>query len=242
MDRGVASLPRLRQVALVAADLDAACADVEAALGLSQPFHDPGVELFGLANAVYEVGDTFLEIVSPRQAGTTAGRYLERRRGDAGYMAIFQVADTAAARDRARAAGLRTAWQIDLDDISGTHLHPGDVPGAIVSFDTPRPVASWRWAGPRWTGGAPDDRLAPSGGIVGLTVRLLDVESSAGAWASVVGARVDSGVMTIEGGRQQVRFEATSDPDDEGIATVEIAGLTTDASIANVTFTAPPAV
>jgi hypothetical protein len=232
-------LPRLRQVALVAADLDAACSDVEAALGVSEPFHDPGVGLFGLTNAVYEVGDTFLEIVSPRQAGTTAGRYLEKRHGDAGYMAIFQVADTVAARERARSAGLRTAWQIDLDDISGTHLHPRDVPGAIVSFDTPRPVASWRWAGPRWTGGAPDDRLAPSGGIVGVTVRLLDVDSGAGAWASVVGAPVDGGVMALEGGRQQVRFEATADPDDEGIATVEIAGLTTESTLANVTFTGP---
>jgi hypothetical protein len=239
MDGPPASLPRLRQVALVAADLGAACADVEAGLGLTEPFRDPGVGLFGLANAVYEVGDTFLEIVSPRQPDTTAGRYLEKRRGDAGYMAIFQVADTGAARERARAAGLRSAWTVDLDDISATHLHPRDVPGAIVSFDTPRPAASWRWAGPRWTGGDPDDRLAPSGGIVGLTVRLVDVEEGAGAWATVVGAPVDDGVMTLDGGRQQIRFEPASDPHDEGLATVEIACLPAATTIGNVIFTAP---
>src|SRR5438067_7801776 len=115
-------LPRLRQVALVAADLDAATARIEAELGLRNPFHDPGLAEFGLANAVYEMGDTFLEVVSPAADGTTAGRHLERRGGDAGYMALFQVPDTNATRAHAAALHLRVVWQLDLPDISGTHL------------------------------------------------------------------------------------------------------------------------
>src|SRR3954453_15648567 len=128
------ALPRLRQVALVARDLDSTCAQIERGLGLRDPFHDPGVAEFGLTNAVYEIGDTFLEVVSPAVEGTTAGRYLQRRGGDAGYMALFQVADTEPPRRRVAAIGLRTVWQVDLPDISGTHLHPQDVRGAIVSF------------------------------------------------------------------------------------------------------------
>jgi len=231
-------LPRLRQVALVAADLDKVCAEVEAGLGLADPFHDPGVGLFGLVNAVYETGDTFLEVVAPQQADTTAGRYLEKRHGDAGYMAIFQVADTAAARERARAAGLRIAWEVDLDDISASHLHPKDVPGAIVSFDTPQPAESWRWAGPRWTGGAPDDQSSQPGRITGLVVRLLDVDPGARTWASVLAAPLDGGVMALAGG-QRVRFEATSDPSDEGIAAVEIEGLPDEVTICGVRFASP---
>ena len=36
---------------------------------------------FGLTNAVFTVGDTFVEVVAPAQPDTTAGRYLERRGG-----------------------------------------------------------------------------------------------------------------------------------------------------------------
>ena len=48
-------------MALVAADLGAACARLEADLGVRSPYRDPGVAAFGLDNAVYELGDTFVE-------------------------------------------------------------------------------------------------------------------------------------------------------------------------------------
>ena len=73
---------RLRQIALVGADLAAAEADIRAILGLDYAYDDPGVGEFGLRNAVFPIGETFLEVVSPKQAGTTAGRLLEKRGGD----------------------------------------------------------------------------------------------------------------------------------------------------------------
>jgi len=191
------SLPRLRQVALVAADLEAACARIEDELGLHDPFRDPGVAEFGLANAVYEIGDTFLEVVSPAVEGTTAGRYLDRRGGDAGYMALFQVADTERTRRRAAAMGLRIVWQADLPDISGTHLHPQDVHGAIVSFDTPAVPASWRWAGPRWIDGTPVD-AHPTPRLAGLVVRVVNVEAATLAWGGLLDASLDE---------HRIRFE-----------------------------------
>ena len=56
-------------------------------------FNDPGVRHFGLENAVLPVGTDFLEVVSPVEENTTAGRYLNRRSGDGGYMVIIQVDD-----------------------------------------------------------------------------------------------------------------------------------------------------
>src|SRR5947199_8350285 len=105
---------RLRQIALVAADLAAAETDIRAILGLDYAFDDPGVGKFGLKNAVFPVGETFLEVVSPRQDGTTAGRLLEKRGGDGGYMVILQVRDIEEARARAAAARVRTVEQADL--------------------------------------------------------------------------------------------------------------------------------
>ncbi len=222
----VTSLPRLRQVALVAADLDDACRRIERELGLRDPFHDPGVGEFGLANAVYEIGDTFLEVVSPVTDGTTAGRYLDRRGGDAGYMALFQVADTPHTRERAAALHLRVVWQIDLPDISGTHVHPSDVRGAIVSFDTPIPPESWRWAGQHWTGSAPAD-ADTSRGIAGLTVRVLDVDAATNAWRALLEA--DLAALGI-------RFELAASPADEGITGVDVVGIDHDVTICGVTF------
>jgi hypothetical protein len=144
---------RLRQAVVATGDLDGVVATWREELGLGAGFADPGVELFGLRNAVLPVGDTFLEAVSPLVPGDRcpAERYMAAHGGDAGYMAIFQVADMDAARAHLADQGLRTVFATDLDDIRCTHVHPADVGAAIVSFDEATPPGSWRWAGPTWT-------------------------------------------------------------------------------------------
>ena len=117
---------RLRQAVLVASELEPVAALLQEGLGLADPFRDPGVAEFGLANVVFAIGDCFLEVVSPTRPGTAAGRQLERAGGDGGYMALFDLEDLEGARRRAELGGVRTVWRIDLPDISGTHMHPGD--------------------------------------------------------------------------------------------------------------------
>ena len=107
---------RLRQAVLAAGRLAPVAERLQSELSLPEPFHDPGVKEFGLENAVFPVGDTFLEVVAPIAQNTAAGRYLQRH-GDpeaAGYMAIFQFADLAAARQRVKDLGIRIVWQADL--------------------------------------------------------------------------------------------------------------------------------
>ena len=65
---------RLRQIALVGKDLEACKTEIYDVLGLGQDYPDPGVGHFGLHNAVWPVGDTFLEVVAPKEAGTSAER------------------------------------------------------------------------------------------------------------------------------------------------------------------------
>ena len=138
---------RFRQAVLAARDLDKAVAELRLKLPLGEPYSDPGVALFGLRNAVMPLGDTFVEVVSPVQDGTAAGRFLDRH-GDGAYMAMFQLDDLAGARERAAELGIREVWSIELDDITACHLHPADIGAAIVSLDRPVPPESWRWAGP----------------------------------------------------------------------------------------------
>jgi len=199
---------RLRQVVLAAADLEPVAAALRRELGLGEPFADPGVALFGLRNAVFALGDRFIEVVAPAGTEPTAvDRWLERHGGDGGYMLIFQLDDLAAARGRVADLGIRIVWSVDLPDISGTHLHPADLRGAIVSIDRADPPDSWRWAGPGWTGRT---GTGAAGRVEGVTVRVAQPESVAARWAEVLG-----------GPAPGVRFEPAAR--DRGVTDVTVA-------------------
>jgi hypothetical protein len=141
---------RLRQVAMIAPDLDPVVDELRDAFGLQVCFHDPGVAEFGLRNALLLVGDQFIEVLSPTQEGTTVQRLLDKRGGAGGYMAIYEVDDLDARVEHLRANDVRIVWAGDFVDIRGRHLHPRDVGGALVSIDQPVPNGSWRWGGPDW--------------------------------------------------------------------------------------------
>ena len=210
---------RLRQAVLVAAELEPVASALRAALGFDEPFRDPGVGAFGLENVVFALGDCFVEVVAPRKPDTAAGRYLARHGGDGGYMAIFDIEDLEGARERAQGLGVRVVWQIDLPDISGTHLHPADMRGAIVSLDRSEPYGTWRWGGPQWTGRT--DTGAP-GRLAGVTLAVSDPVAVAARWAEVLGLGVSGGdrpMLRLDGG--EVRFETAASERAEGL--VEIA-------------------
>jgi len=209
---------RLRQAVLVARELEPVARGLRSALQLQEPFRDPGVGEFGLTNAVFALGDCFLEVVSPARAGTAAGRYLDRHGGDGGYMVIFDLEDLDGARERARQSGIRVVWQIDLPDISGTHLHPADMRGAIVSLDRSRPYGSWRWGGPQWTG-----KLASGarGRLAGITVAVANPDAVAARWAHVLGVPVrDGGRPTLALDDAEVAFTTAADTRREGLIAI----------------------
>jgi hypothetical protein len=173
----------IRQIALVARELEPAVSLLTTLLDVEVGYRDPGVAQFGLENAVMPIGDTFLEVVSPVRAETTAGRFLERR-GDSGYMVIFETADLAADRARVDALGARIVWEIALDDIRSMHLHPKDSGGAIVSLDEPRPAGEWRWGGPEWKKHVRKERVRR---IVSAEIEARDPSAMAARWCSLLG-------------------------------------------------------
>ena len=146
---------RLRQIALVAHDLEPVLGDLHEVLGLEVAFRDPGVATFGLVNAVLPVGEQFIEVVSPTREGTAGGRQLERMGGDGGYMVICHTDDQAPYKERAAALGIRSV--IEHDEADGYRiwqLHPGDTGGSFLEIDfqpgwddEPKP---WMPAGKDW--------------------------------------------------------------------------------------------
>ena len=127
---------RLRQIALVAEDLDTAADDLGAVLGLQICLHDPRVGVFGLRNALFVVGTNFIEIVSPKETGTAAGRFFQNFEGRGGYMAIFDCPNPDERAQHANALGVRTAHTIDRPGIyTARQLHPRDARATMVEFD-----------------------------------------------------------------------------------------------------------
>lgn len=183
---------RLRQIALVATDLAATEQALGSYLGADVVFRDPGVATFGLHNALFLVGDQFIEIVAPTQAGTTAGRLLEKRHGDGGYMVILQTDDLAGMRQRFEEQDVRVVFEAvqsgaDGAAICGLHLHPKDVGSAILSIDECSPVEGWLWAGESWPLSEPASR---ADAIIGVVIQAVDPVATAERWATVLGVAV----------------------------------------------------
>ena len=185
---------RLRQVALVAIDLDLVTGRLGRLLGLDYGYQDPGVGRFGLDNWVAAIGDTFLEVVAPVEERTTAGRLLERRGGDGGYMVILQAPNLDAAKARIEAGGARIVWNARGEgeageSTEGLHIHPRDCGGAILSIDESKPPSAWVWGGPEWQ--RHDSSFLSQ--ISGVEIQSGDPASMAQRWSELIGAEVSEG-------------------------------------------------
>ena len=66
----------IRQIVMVSSVRDPIVKGLCNLFDFEVAFNDPGVGHFGLENAVIPMGTDFLEVVSPTQDNTTAGRYL----------------------------------------------------------------------------------------------------------------------------------------------------------------------
>ncbi|SFB56314.1 Glyoxalase-like domain-containing protein [Amycolatopsis marina] len=222
---------RLRQVALIAHDLSSVVDDVRSVLGVEvcltiadeiQMWGEEMVDEFGISNAVFVVGDTFLEVISPRRDGTPAARYLELRGGDSGYMVLVQTDDLDRGRARAESAGYRMVWQSPLKDVRGVHFDPRDIGGSLLSLEQPEDATEWPWAGYNWRAAARTDVTTE---IVGVEVQARDPSAAAAHWAglleSVVSANGD-GCPEVVLDRGRVRFRQGDPARAEGVCGVEV--------------------
>lgn len=205
---------RLRQIALVAADLDAVTGALENAVGLKVGYNDKGVAIYGLKNAVLPAGDGFLEVVQPVRDDGSAARFLARRGGDAGYMVILQCAAAAPPIARAAERGARIVERIDTPGYLAAHFHPADFGGVLVSFDEQRGVADFLETHGDWWPAGPDWRAARSDRVTGLeaaTIAAADPAALARRWAELTGHGLDpADPLRLSLDRGEIRFEAAA--------------------------------
>lgn len=219
---------RLRQICLVAEKLAPVTDDLKAVFGLEVCFVDPAVGKWGLENVLLPIGNNFLEVVAPTRDGTAAGRYLERRKGDGGYMVITQAADHDSYRKRIEDLGVRVVADLQYGDFTGMQLHPRDVGGAILSIDATTddyrdPAGSWHPAGNDWK---PARRTEVVSDFRAAELQSDDPEALARRWSEVLDIPIERdarAVPTINLDNAVLRFVKETDGRGEGLGGLDLA-------------------
>ena len=184
----------LRQICLVAEQLEPVVEQIEHLFGVPVCHRDPEVATFGLENALFAFGSQFLEVVAPIREGTAAGRFLERRGGPGGYMVICQATsleEQAGVRARAAENNVRVAWESDHESGNLMQLHPRDMGAAFLEVDWDEqadPQGHWQPAGGMdWVKHTMTDRVS---GITGVTLSDTRPTHLARHWSNVLGMPV----------------------------------------------------
>lgn len=219
---------QLRQICLVARELDRTIDDLEHIFGIQRCFVDPGVGRFGLVNTLLPIGRNLLEVVAPVEENTAAGRYLDRRNGDGGYMVICQAdsaANQQAVRQRALDNGVRIAWEVDRDNWNICQIHPGDMKAAFFEIDWDQAndfTGNWEPAG----GTAWFDKVDQSVTVDYAAVELQgpDPVGLAELWGKVAGlpVRRDGSVLHMALNNVDVRFVAAEDGRGYGLGGLDL--------------------
>lgn len=220
---------RLRQIAIVAEQLDPVVQDLREILGIEVCHRDPGVGKYGLENVLMPVGNQFLEVVAPTGPGTAGGRYIERRGGDSGYMVITQCDDHAPRRARVAALGVRLVNDFERAEFRNMQLHPKDTGGSFFEIDEQLGPGAHDEDGP-WdpAGGAgwlKERHTERAGGIVAAEVQCDDPAQVAARWAAIAECPLrDMGPASYEMALQNgtVRFVPCTDGRPEGLGGIDV--------------------
>lgn len=216
---------RLRQICLVAPQIEPWVSTLCTVLGTMVSYVDPQVEKYGLVNALLPIGNAFLEVVAPTRDGTAAGRYLERRAGEGGYMVILECDAIEPWPGHLSAVGVRIANDLDYPgQYRGLQLHPRDTGGALLELNHTVGGAwdgAYHPAGPRWHGaqaGDADER------IVAAELQSADPLHLAGRWSEILRrpVRAADGVATIDLDLGSLRFVTATDGRGEGLGGIDV--------------------
>ncbi|HEX2465223.1 MAG TPA: VOC family protein [Thermoanaerobaculia bacterium] len=220
---------RLRQIALVAEKLEPVVDDLRSVLGIEVCYRDPGVERFGLENALFPIGNQFLEVVAPTQPGTAGGRYLERRGGDGGYMVITQCDDHAPRRRRVEELGIRIVTQFETEHFRNMQLHPKDTGGSFFEIDQELGPEGFTEDGPWHPAGGADwkraQRLDRVTGIAAAEIQAPDPAATAARWSEIAQIPLTWGaggtpLLQLDG--SVVRFVEPLDGRGEGLGGIDV--------------------
>jgi|TARA_B110000263_G_scaffold82525_1_gene72246 hypothetical protein len=219
---------QLRQICLVSSNLKKIEDELCSILGLEVCHRDPGVAQYGLENFLLPIGSNFIEVVAPSIDNTAAGRYLERRKGDCGYMVITQVDSRtmqSKIRQRAEAKGVRVAHEAEREGWNFCQLHPADMVASMLDIEWDEQEnfeGCWHPAGGlTWLDKVRRDVTAD---ILGVELQSEDPIKLANLWGSVIDCpmRQDDASATLALNNASIRCVRNADDRGPGLSGVDL--------------------
>jgi len=216
---------RLRQLCLVAHDLEPVVEDLKAVFDIEVCHRDPAVAKYGLHNALLPIGNSFVEIVAPTKNDTAACRYLDRRKGDGGYMVILDTDELARWQTHVDAIGVRVAAHLASDGYRGLQLHPRDTGGALLEINWSEGGAdinaAYHPAGSGWHAYV---RTKVARAITGAELQSDHPSRLAAKWSEILKkpARQIDAEWRIDVDNASLRFVASRDDRGEGLSGIDL--------------------
>lgn len=217
---------RMRQIVLIARELAPVVAEIREVLGLEVAYRDPAVATFGLENAVFPLGNQFLEVVAPIRDGTAGGRYLDRRGGDGGYMVVLQCDDHAPRKRRVGELGIRKVLEHDEPDFHIMQLHPRDTGGCLLEIDVQTGGEAldgpWAPAGRQWHAAV---RTEVVRSIAAAEIQTPEPADLAARWGQILELPVEAdaqGHPSLRLDLGSIRFVKDADGRGEGLGGVDL--------------------
>jgi len=186
---------RLRQIAIASYNLNKAERIINKELKIKTAYRDEEVEKHGLNNIVCPIGGEFLEVVSPFTLDTTAGRFIDKKKGATGYMTIFQCEDSIERKNYIESKGIRVLNAFEpKGNFINNQFHPKDLPGALLEIDSvtdtnyKEKYADWPPAGPNWRQQINEEYV---NGIVGVTIAAEEPDKLSKLWSEVLDSELE---------------------------------------------------
>ena len=205
-------------------------------LGVPVLYRDPHIKSFGLENILLPLGGDVIEVVSPIQRNTTAGRLLAKR-GDGGYMIIMQNDDAVKRRKMIEANGAaKVIYAHESEYAHCIQYHPMGIPGSVmpeldshrVAGSQPSPLTQtfspWHACGPDYAEYVKIMEQHADLDLVGCVLRLkpgeVDTEGAAGVWQDIFGVKAVKRRLIFT--NAWLDFESGNDRSPEGLESITV--------------------
>lgn len=218
---------RLRQIALIAPELETPVAALKAVFDLAEGFRDDHLEeMFGLHNCLLPIGEQLLEVCATVKPDTQGTRFLQRR-GAGGYMVILQADPHAHFRDKVTAMGVRVVAERATDAYHFIQLHPRDTGGPLLEVDWHEggdtPANPWTHAaGTDWRRAIRTSRVSA---IAAAEIQSADPVALAARWSDILQLPViheRDGTRRIALDGSDLRFVPAIDGRGEGLGGLDL--------------------
>lgn len=195
---------RFRQICVATLNLEKDVTLFTKILGIP-PCHRSRLDHFGLANAMFAIGGSFIELVAPTQDQTAVHRFLKRSQGLGGYMAIFDCDDVLRQKSMAQRQDISIIFERSTSDADLLQLSPKDTGVTMLEFDHhtggENRLYAYQWAGHDW-----QKHLNPDLDITEITMTCVDPDHVHSKWIPLFPSTVQSGHNSIALTHGTIRF------------------------------------